>query len=667
MLKLEDLRGLGPKRLQSLHEAGVSSVEDLLNYLPKGYLNAKNPLPVSQASPGENCLSGHLSDKPSLQYYGGRSIVRAALEENGVQLRVFWFNQPWMARQLSKGQQMILLGRVQDYQGRLSLVNPKVIHERGIKPQYKPLTGLPGKVFSNLVGQALAQEGISNLETLPESFLARHRLCAKTDAWRMAHFPENEQEIEMAMRRLAFENLLLYQIALRLAGPLGQKGPRMHGHGLSADQFWEKMPFKPTGAQRRALDQIVADMSMDDAMRRLVQGDVGSGKTAVAFGAAIFANACGYQCALMAPTELLARQHYETAMKMLLPFGVSCGLLTGSMRAKEKREALDRIKDGDWGLVIGTHALISQGVQYHNLGLVITDEQHRFGVRQRQTLADRAGEEWTPHILALSATPIPRSLALVLYGDLKVSVMDELPPGRQPVRTRIVPDSKRQSLYTYIRDKAKAGEQSYLVCPLVEDSEESEAKSALSIYRQLKDGPLKDVPVALTYGDQQAEEKEAALSDFYAGRVKVLVSTTVIEVGMDVPEATTMVVEDAEMFGLAQLHQLRGRIGRGHKESWCFLLGEPNERLSILTQTNDGFLIAQKDLELRGPGEFLGTRQHGRMLDAYGISNVKMIKETAECFEQVIINDMSDDGLYETLKQLAQRKYAGRLASAGMH
>ncbi len=664
MLKLEELRGLGPKRLASLHEAGIFSVEDLLDFLPKGYLNAKDPKPLSAARPGENCLTGRIKSKPSLQYYGGRSIVRAVLEEEGFLLGALWFNQPWMARQLAPGQQVILLGSVRGYKGKLSLINPKVLRERGITPQYKPLPGLPGKVFSSLVRQALDQADTAKTESLPASFLNQHSLILKAEAWRMAHFPDNEREIALAKRRLAFENLLLYQIALRLSSPRGQRGPAMRKDHSITEQFWEKMPFAPTAAQRRTLSETIADMSGDEPMRRLVQGDVGSGKTAVAFGAAFFAVQNGYQCALMAPTELLARQHYETAARMFTPFGMRCGLLTGSMRAGEKREALEKIREGDWELVIGTHALISQGVQYHRLGLVITDEQHRFGVRQRQRLAGKAGEEWTPHMLALSATPIPRSLALVLYGDLKVSILDELPPGRQPVRTRIVPESRRQGLYRYIREKAEAGEQSYLVCPLVEESEGSERKSALSMYQQLKDGPLCGVPVALVYGEQQAEEKESALSEFYSGRAKVLVSTTVIEVGMDVPEATTMVVEDADVFGLAQLHQLRGRVGRGEKESWCFLLGEANERLETLTRTNDGFMIAEKDLELRGPGEFLGTRQHGRMLDAYGISDLNLIHETARCLERIIRD--REDGIHHTLRQLAIRKYADRLMPAGM-
>ncbi len=666
MLRLEDLHGLGPKRRQALHDAGITDVEGLMDCLPRGYMNVREARPISTLQEGEHCLEGRLVDKPGLQYYSGRSIVRATLEDSSGRIRVFWFNQPWMAKQLIKGEKLILFGRVQVYQGKQALVNPKLIREMGIQPLYRPLPGLPGKVFSGFISQVLESGGLWQLETLPEAFRSRHNLCGRAEAWRMAHFPQSENEVDTAKRRLAFENLLLYQIAVRLERPQGQKGPEMKDGGITPDRFWREMPFRPTAAQVKAMDEILRNMRDGTAMRRLVQGDVGSGKTAVAFGAAAYAISSGYQCALMAPTELLARQHYENAVRMLAPFGIKCGLLTGSLQARERREALELIKDGTWGLIVGTHALISQGVNYRRLGLVITDEQHRFGVRQRQTLSDRAGEEWIPHMLALSATPIPRSLALVLYGDLKVSVIDELPPGRQPVKTRIVPESKREDLYLYLKQKAKLGERSYLVCPLVEDSEVSEAKSAVSLYRQLESGPLKGVSLALTYGNQRQEEKEAALSAFYSGRVQVLVSTTVIEVGMDVPEATTMVVEDAEMFGLAQLHQLRGRVGRGKKESWCFLMGESNERLDTMTKTNDGFFIAQKDLELRGPGEFLGTRQHGRMLDAYGISDIRLIEETGSCLEE-LGSDAGNGSLYLQLQELAKKKYATRLADAGLH
>ena len=663
---LEGLKGVGPKRLQALLEAGIHDTEGLLDTLPRGYLFAQKSIPIAQVATGTVCLEGKVVRKPSLQYFSGRSTVRAELEDKSGRIRVFWFNQPWMAKGLRAGQEVTLYGRAQDCRGTVGLVNPKIILEKGIIPIYRPLPGLPGKVFSCLIRQALDGLAVDSRDILPETLLRRHGLCGKREAWRMAHFPLNMLDVETAKRRLAFENLLLYQMALSLLGPQGQPGPDIGKVQFDTAGFWAHMPFLATNAQKKALSEIIRDMTGGTAMRRLVQGDVGSGKTAVALGSAACIIRSGYQCALMAPTELLARQHFGTASRLLSPLGITCGLLTGSLRVKERREALENIQSGKWELIIGTHALISRDVVYRHLGLVITDEQHRFGVRQRQTLIGRAGETYHAHMLALSATPIPRSLALVLYGDMQVSVIDELPPGRQAVKTRIVPETKRDELYNYIKDKAMCGEQSFLVCPLVEDSEESEAKSAVSLFRQLRSGPLSGLAVGLTYGTQEKKEQEKALNDFYAGQAMVLVSTTVIEVGMDVPNATTMVVEDAERFGLAQLHQLRGRVGRGDKESWCFLLGEKNERLEMMTKTSDGFLIAQKDLELRGPGEFLGTRQSGLMLDAYGISDIRLVEETRSClidFKQTGANGPE----WQNLKQAAERKYADRLSEAGLH
>ncbi|MGI6233788.1 MAG: ATP-dependent DNA helicase RecG [Christensenellales bacterium] len=663
-----NLRGLGPKRKAALQQEGITDLPSLLDCLPRDYLFAENVQAIAEVQPGPACIEGVVQTAPSIQYYVGRSIVRAKVADTTGVMRVFWFNQPWMAKQLKQGEHVVLHGMVQEKEktGR-SLLNPKIIRDKGIIPQYKPLPGLPGKVFASLIDQALALVDDQTAETMPENFLKENNLCDKGTAWQFAHRPQSKEQIITAQRRLGFENLVMYQIAIKSMSSSQETGPEMDSSVFSTEAFWQQMPFAPTGAQAATLKQIYRDMSSPKPMRRLVQGDVGSGKTAVAFGAAVFAIKAGYQCALMAPTELLARQHAANAEKTLSKYGIQCGLLLGGMKAAERREALENVKSGAWQFVIGTHALISKTVVYHNLGLVITDEQHRFGVKQRQRLADKA-EDYVPHILALSATPIPRSLALVLYGDLEVSIMDELPPGRQEIKTRIVPQNKRADLYTYIRDKAKAGEQSYLVCPLVEDSEgeEQDKQSATALYHQLQKSALSGIPMALTYGSQPEEEKQDALSRFYQNLASVLVSTTVIEVGMDVPNATTMVIEDADMFGLAQLHQLRGRVGRGSKESWCFLLGEPNERLQTLTQTNDGFKIAQKDLDLRGPGEFLGTRQHGKLLNVYGISNIKLVEETSR-----VVKDLSENpqkaGLYTRLMKMANDRYANQLQDTGMH
>lgn len=660
MRSLSSLKGLGPKRLKALNDAGIQTMIDLLGVLPKDYLNASEPISISELGSSAACVKGRLKAIPTSHYFGGRTYVRAVLLNDHHQLPLIWFNQPWVKQQLSSGQQVLLFGKASIYQNKLSMVNPRIIQEPGIIPVYPPIAALPGKVFSSLIAQAVESVAGQSLDPFPTYFLEQHGLCSREEAWRLAHFPKSQDEVAKARRRLSFEDLLVFHHAIKNAGNKGETGQRIPYEKQRIEQFWNSLPFSPTKAQRKTLHQIARDMDKDLAMRRLVQGDVGSGKTAVALGAVVLTSMAGYQSALMAPTELLARQHLATAQKLLAPFKIECGLLLGSQKAAERREALHSIQSGRWKLVIGTQAILSSKVDFMNLALVITDEQHRFGVRQRGQLAGKASQSMMPHVLALSATPIPRSLALTLYGDLDVSIIDEIPPGRTPVRTRIVPESKRHQMYQYIREKAASGEQSYLVCPLVEDSEEDERKSAISLYEELKNGPLQGIRIGLTYGNQEEDRKEAELSAFYRGETKVLVSTTVIEVGMDVPNATTMVVEDADRFGLAQLHQLRGRVGRGNKESWCFLLGQENDRLLALTNTNDGFVIAQKDLEQRGPGEFLGTRQHGRMLSTFGTLDIRLIEETRTCLTELEKN-ASGDEMLKILSALVAERFPSHL------
>ncbi len=666
MKSLADLKGLGQKRLAVLAENGITDLKGLLSCLPRNYLFSQQPLPIAKVAPGEVCVQGSVLSAPTLSYYGGRSIVRLKVgDESGV-LQVVYFNQSWMAKQLITGQPVLLYGLIKRYKNSLILQNPKILSEKGFIPQYKPFKGLPSKVFASLIDQAL--DFVDQIkDPLPGDLLSEKGLAPYALAMRLAHRPSSQADIEIAQRRLAFENLLFFQLAIRNSGLIEEKGPDMAQTAFEPRDFWAKLPFTPTGAQEKTLNQIIEDMKKPVTMRRLVQGDVGSGKTAVAFGAAVMAIKSGYQCAFMAPTELLARQHYQNAQKLFSPFGITCALLLGRMKAAQRRETLSQIANGTCQFIIGTHAVISPGVHYFNLGLTITDEQHRFGVRQRQSLAERA-KHLSPHILAMSATPIPRSLALVLYGDLKISIMDELPPGRTPVKTRIVPENKRADLYRYILAKANSGEQSYLVCPLVSDSEEedNDKKSAVSLYEQLKKTQLKGLGLALTYGSQPDEEKNQAMEDFYSGKAAVLVSTTVIEVGVDVPNATTMVIENADNFGLAQLHQLRGRVGRGQKESWCFLLGEENARLSTLVNTNDGFEIAREDLEQRGPGEFLGTRQHGRLLNVYGIHDMRLVEETSLYLDEQMMSSEKAD-LYRSLSRTALERFETLIKTTGLH
>ncbi len=448
--------------------------------------------------------------------------------------------------------------------------------------------------------------------------------------------------------------MLLYQIAVRELKHTRQAGYAMAVPSGAEDAFWATLPFAPTAAQLRTLREIADDLRKPLAMARMVQGDVGCGKTAVAFGAIRVCVQAGYQAALMAPTEILARQHLDSARCLLEPLGIHCGLLLGGMPAKERRAALEAIASGAWQLVIGTHALIGEGVRYARLGLCVTDEQHRFGVEQRTRLL-RKGGDLPPHLLVMSATPIPRTLALAMFGDLDVSVIDELPPGRTPVRTRIVPEEKRREMYLYVRNALQAGRQAYVVCPLVEEDEADEQRKAVeSHYETLCRGPFKGIPVGLTHGRQPSGEKAEVLHAFGEGRLAALVATTVIEVGVNVPNATIMVVENAERYGLAQLHQLRGRVGRGEGESWCFLVGRENDRLRVLTHTNDGFEVALQDLGQRGPGELLGTRQHGVSLLPGGVElgNVQLLKDAATCAE-TLATDKSFAEAYAALRDRA--------------
>lgn len=667
MMALTELKGLGKARLESLHQAGIFTMADLLLTLPARYQDTTVITPLRDAVPGaEICVCGYPKAAPRLSRFRGLTSVTLRLCDETGSITVVWFNQPWIQNQITEETQLILYGRIdRDKQGRVRMASPIRVQERGILPMYRALSGIPPKVMRDLMRQALTQLEDCCPETLPDIVRVRHHLCERNFALRQAHFPESRENLALALRRISFEGMLLYQAASSL-----MRGERQHGVKItleknSCDAYWASLPFPPTSAQKRVLQEIADDLSAPYAMGRMVQGDVGCGKTALAFGAMALAAQAGYQSALMAPTEILARQHLESALKILAPLGISCGLLLGGMKTAERKEALEKIASGEWQAVIGTHALISEGVTYQKLGLVVTDEQHRFGVRQRKMLSKKAEE--APNELVLSATPIPRTLALVLYGDLDLSVVDELPPGRTPVKTRIVPEEKRQGLYDFIIRQAAEGKQTYIVCPLVEESETLDARSAESTYAELCTGPLSSLRLGLTHGSQDAAEKEKTIAAFAAGKIDVLVATTVIEVGVNVPSATVMVIENADRFGLSQLHQLRGRVGRGAAESWCFLMAAPNERLKTLCETNDGFVIAKKDLEMRGPGDFLGTRQHGSTLIpgmALG-ADVPLMEESAACLRTLRSPGYEEE--WEEVKKSARAAFARVMDEVAMN
>ena len=617
-LSLSGIKGIGPARLKAFEAAGIRTVRDLVMFLPRDYRDLSVFTPLSEIQPGETVsvkvrVAGEVSQRRARRLV----ITKVYVTDDSDTLPVVWYNQPWLKEQLARGRELMLHGRCEARGGTIQLSSPTIEQETGLIPVYRNIPGIPAKAVRQCVAAALQVCEGQWPDELPESIRRRYGLCERNFAMRNAHFPDSREALETARRRIAFEELLLYQVALSLNRRSGEAGVQIEFGDDAIEAFWAAMPFPPTRAQRRVLEEAAADMRGPNAMARMVQGDVGSGKTAVAFGAIYLAWKGGYQAALMAPTEVLARQHYENAKALLEPLGMKVGLLTGSLTPKQHRLAHEAIASGEWDVVIGTHALITEGVAYRNLGLAVTDEQHRFGVRQRTELGRKG---CASNVLVMSATPIPRTLSLILYGDLDISIIDELPPGRKGVKTRIVPEDRREGMYGFLRSEVRKGRQVYVVCPLVEESEAVDALPAEQVYENLRTRDLSDLRIELVHGRMKSTDKDAVLERFRTGQADVLVSTTVIEVGVNVPNASVMVIENAERFGLAQLHQLRGRVGRGSDEAWCFLMAEPNERLKFLASTTDGFKIAQRDMELRGPGDLFGTRQSGTIV--YGVGTM---------------------------------------------
>ena len=633
-MELTQLEGIGPVRAESLRAMGIYSLRDLLFTLPVRYDDFSVTMPCCTRQEGNIVVSGVVVSEPKLSVFHGLKRVTTTISDESGKMPVCWYNEPWMVNHVHEGDHLKLFGRLSVKNNRRTLQNPRILSdEEKLCPVYKAIKGFPSKSFRKLIRSALEMTDDCCEETLPPDFRLRYRLCELNYAICQAHFPDNMEALKIARRRLAFEQILLYLVYVSMTKSRKESStPFVFAENVQ-EKFWSSLSFEPTNAQKKVLDEIAGDLQKNTAMSRMVQGDVGSGKTAVAFGAIFMAKQAGYQSAMMAPTEILARQHFESAKSILEPLGIRCRLLTGSTRARERKEILKQISEKACDAVFGTHALISKDVEYPCLGLVITDEQHRFGVKQRTLLQEKGKNELrSPHVLVMSATPIPRSLALILYGDLDISVIDELPAGRIPVKTRLVPENKRQDMYLFLRDQVSSGRQAYIVCPLVEDTDsDSDLQSAKSLYENLKNNELKGLRIGLTWGAQRPEEKDRTLMDFSKGKYDVLVSTTVIEVGVNNPNATIMIIENAERYGLSQLHQLRGRVGRGDLESWCFLLSDCSEKLKVLCSTNDGFVISQKDLELRGPGDLIGTRQSGEPGAAFLYGDVKLLDEVTRC------------------------------------
>ena len=618
------LAGIGEKKAQALGKLGVFTLSDLLSFFPRTYEDRTQFRPIAMCMEDETvCIQAMVATEPRLnRVRRGMELVKFRVVDDSDSLDVTFFNQTYMRDRFRVGETYHFYGKVTVAGRRRGMTNPVFEPACGqgqvtgrIMPVYRLSAGLSQAVVSHAVRQALDDCVDLLPEALPESLCRKYKLASTRYAFENIHFPDDFQALESARRRLIFEELFLLACALGSLRDERVKGSGIRLPEATPEDFYAALPFRPTGAQQRAVEEAFRDMCSGGLMNRLVQGDVGSGKTMVAAACIWLACRAGFQAAFMAPTEILAEQHVETLRGFLEPMGVQVRKCTGSMTAKQKREVRDALLDGSCGLVVGTHALLGDEIGFKNLALVVTDEQHRFGVEQRAALAAKSGAK--PHVLVMSATPIPRTLALIIYGDLDVSVIDELPPGRQKVDTFAVDESYRPRINAFIRKQVGLGRQVFVVCPMIEENEEL-PPGLKPVEEHVKDlrAQFPDLVVEAIHGKLKAKEKDSIMSTFLAGGIHILVSTTVIEVGVDVPNASLMVVENAERFGLSQLHQLRGRVGRGQHKSYCILVSdaknqEARARLSVMTKTNDGFKIAEEDLRIRGPGDFFGSRQHG--------------------------------------------------------
>ena len=651
---LDQFPGVGQVRRRALEKLSLRTAEDLLRHFPRDYEDRTRLCSIASAPEGESvCIPAMVAETPRLsRVRKGLDITKVKVVDDFTSMTVTFFNQSYVKDALRPGESYVFYGKVEGYGRARQMTNPVFEREGAarftgrIMPVYPLTHNISNNFLAGLTGRAL--EGCLEQveETLPPALRQEHALASLPFSYQNIHFPASFEELALARRRLIFEELFYLSCGLAFLKKRrgAENGPVFVP--CRSEEFDALLPFSPTGAQRRAMAEIAADTASGRPMNRLLQGDVGSGKTAVAAYGAWLAWKSGFQCALMAPTEILASQHFATLSALLGPAGMKVALLTGSMKAAEKKAVYAALQSGEIHLIVGTHALLSEGVAFDRLGLVIADEQHRFGVEQRAALAAKA--ELRPHVLVMSATPIPRTLALIIYGDLDVSVLDELPPGRTPVETYLVGEDKRQRMYGFVRKLVGEGRQAYIVCPMVEEGENAAAElKAVTVYAdRLQTEIFPDLRVAFVHGRLKAKEKETVMDAFAAGQVDVLVSTTVIEVGVDVPNAALMIIENADRFGLSQLHQLRGRVGRGKHQSYCVLLSdnknpETRERLKVMTQTTDGFRISEEDLRARGPGDFFGKRQHGlpqlRISDLAG--DMRVLKEAQQAAEELLQTD----------------------------
>lgn len=652
---IKELKGIGEKTEKLFAKLHIHTVGDLIRYYPRGYDVYEEAVPISEVEEGKVCtVTGAIYGRVQVSGTKNMQVTTIHVKDITGTLRVIWFRMPFLRNTFARGGVVTLRGRIVNRRNGLVMEHPEVFYPsekyeeklHTLQPIYGLTTGLSNHAIMKAMKQAIDNLDLSK-EVIPEEMRLRYGLAEYNYALRGIHFPEDKEVFYHARKRLVFEEFLAFILSLRKLKDSNERLPNdyvipMHPE---VEAFVEKLPYKLTGAQQKVWREIADNMSSDTVMSRLVQGDVGSGKTIVATLALMNAALNGYQGAMMAPTEVLARQHYENITNLFETYGINMKvvLLTGSMTAKEKRRAYDRIECGLAKIIIGTHALIQDAVNYDNLALVVTDEQHRFGVKQRETFARKGG---VPHVLVMSATPIPRTLAIILYGDLDISVIDELPANRLPIKNCVVDTGYRKTAYTFMQKQVAEGRQCYVICPMVEESETLEAENVIDYAETLQSELGDSIKVDYLHGKMKQAQKDDIMDRFGRNEIQVLVSTTVIEVGIDVPNATVMMIENSEWFGLAQLHQLRGRVGRGKHQSYCIFMSsskskETKERLDILNKSNDGFKIASEDLRLRGPGDLFGIRQSGLLNFRLGdvFQDAKILQMANEAADELLKTD----------------------------
>lgn len=671
LTSLEKVKGVGEKTAEQFAAAGLFTVGDLINFLPRKHEDYSGVVAIADIQPGKTTIKAKCEKIATRPVRRGLKVTTATLADNTGKLQAVWFNQPYRETQLKSGDEFFFSGEFEFNYNRYQLTNPSAektsempVQADRLSPVYRAVKGLKSQLVRKILSE-LRPLMTMLPETLPPTIVKDEKLLSRSDAVLGMHFPKTREDIEKARERLAYEELFQLLLAAQLNK---QANAKLEGWHIPFDQkvvgeFVKQLPFELTGAQRRAAWEIIQDFERKTPMNRLLQGDVGSGKTVVAGLAARQAAHAGFQSALMAPTEILAGQHAETLSRLLEPFGVSVGLLTGSVKGVARKTLYEQIANGGVDVVVGTHALIQDKVIFRRLGFVAIDEQHRFGVKQRQELLNKSAH--MPHLLAMTATPIPRSLALTVYGELDVSILNELPKGRKPIKTKIWSPISSKTLYEQADAEIASGRQMYIICSLIDDNPDNDIKSVQAEYKKLKSTIFSHRRIGLLHGKMKSDEKDEVMAKFAGGELDILVSTTVVEVGVDVPNATVMIIENADRFGLSQLHQLRGRVGRSSHQSYCYLImsdtSKPTERLKEIEKSNDGFYLAEVDLKLRGPGEIYGRAQHGALnLQIATLADTKLIARAQHQAKAFVQNG---ENLLQYKQLAAEVEYYQRLTT----